>query len=80
MAIGHVTLLKDIPEPKDVSPMAGLKVNKDGEVRDSDGEVLGKLTDGLVDKCVGKKIDNNGDGQSEHSGRSWDCKTDPRVQ
>lgn len=60
-AIGHVTLLDEIPVPKDVDPMSGLKVNKDGEVRSVDGNLIGKLTDGVLEKFVGQKIDDHGD-------------------
>jgi hypothetical protein len=40
--------------------MSGLRVNKEGEVRDQNGDVIGKLTDGNLLSCVGKSIDDNG--------------------
>ena len=40
--------------------MAGHKVNKDGEVRDENGEILGYVTDGHLPTLVGKEIDDNG--------------------
>lgn len=49
-------------EPEvEVHPLAGLKVNKAGEVYNSDGELVGKLTEGLLSRCAGQKIDNDGD-------------------
>jgi hypothetical protein len=40
--------------------MAGLRVNKEGEVRDKNGDVIGMLTDGNLLECVGKEINENG--------------------
>lgn len=40
--------------------MSGLKVNKEGEVRDQNGDVIGRLTEGSLTSCVGKSIDDNG--------------------
>lgn len=48
------------PEEKkhDVNPMSGLKINKEGEVRGADGNLVGTLTS--LATLVGKTIDDNG--------------------
>ena len=40
--------------------MSGRKVNKEGEVRDEDGNLIGKLTAGNLKTLIGKTIDDNG--------------------
>ena len=40
--------------------MAGLRVNKQGEVRDRNGDLIGRLTSGDLGHCVGLEIDDNG--------------------
>ena len=40
--------------------MSGHKVNKDGEVRDENGELLGMVTDGHLPTLIGKEVDDNG--------------------
>ena len=40
--------------------MAGRKVNKEGEVRDEDGNLIGRLTSGNLATLIGKEIDDNG--------------------
>jgi hypothetical protein len=40
--------------------MSGRKVTKEGEVRDADGNLIGKLTNGNLPTLVGKSIDDNG--------------------
>ena len=47
--------------PKDVHPASGLKVNKEGWVINADGDKVAKLTDGDLQRCHGKKIDDDGD-------------------
>jgi len=51
------------PEEKErrVNPMSGMRVNKEGEVRDENGDLVGKLTDGNLGHCVGQEINDNGD-------------------
>jgi len=50
------------PEEKErrVNPMSGMRVNKEGEVRDENGDLVGRLTDGSLGHCVGQEIDDNG--------------------
>ena len=45
---------------REINPMAGLRVNKQGEVRDKNGDVIGMLTDGNLLECVGKEVNDNG--------------------
>lgn len=40
--------------------MSGHKVNKDGEVRDENGELLGRVTEGNLPTLIGKEVDDNG--------------------
>jgi len=40
--------------------MSGRRVNKEGEVRNEDGDVLGRLTAGDLGHCVGLEVDDNG--------------------
>ncbi|KUM66895.1 hypothetical protein ACN42_g201 [Penicillium freii] len=40
--------------------MSGRKITKEGEVRDADGNLIGKLTSGNLATLVGKTIDDNG--------------------
>ncbi|KAF2858773.1 hypothetical protein K470DRAFT_259489 [Piedraia hortae CBS 480.64] len=42
------------------NPMSGRRINKEGEVRDEDGELIGRLTDGKLSQCVGQEIDDAG--------------------
>ena len=50
------------PEEKErrVSPMSGFRVNKEGEVRDENGDLIGRLTQGDLGHCVGQEIDDGG--------------------
>jgi len=50
------------PEEKErrINPMSGKRVNKDGEVRDDNGDLMGKLTQGDLGHCVGQEIDDAG--------------------
>lgn len=50
------------PEEKErrASPMSGKRVNKEGEVRDDQGDLMGKLTMGDLSHCVGQEIDDAG--------------------
>ncbi|QIW96208.1 hypothetical protein AMS68_001726 [Peltaster fructicola] len=50
------------PEEKErrKNPMSGLRINKEGEVRNQDGDLVGRLTDGALGHCVGQEIDDNG--------------------
>ncbi|KAL2010823.1 hypothetical protein VTN00DRAFT_3541 [Thermoascus crustaceus] len=47
-------------EKREINPMSGCKVNREGEVRDADGNLVGKLTEGDLKNLVGKTIDGNG--------------------
>lgn len=40
--------------------MSGRKVNKEGEVRDENGDLIGILTEGNLKNLIGKEIDDNG--------------------
>ena len=50
------------PEEKErrINPMSGMRVNKEGEVRDDSGDLVGKLTEGDLGHCVGQEIDDSG--------------------
>lgn len=43
-----------------INPMSGCKVTCEGEVWDTDGNLIGRLTSGNLATLVEKKIDNNG--------------------
>ncbi|MCJ1310894.1 hypothetical protein MMC25_004562 [Agyrium rufum] len=45
----------------DLSSLEGLKVNKNGDVLDEDGEVIGKLSSGELGDVRGKKINDKGE-------------------
>ena len=60
-AIGKAERWEEEEKPREVNPMTGLKVNREGEVRNNSGEVIGKLTDGSIANCVGKEVDEEGD-------------------
>jgi len=40
--------------------MSGCRVNSQGEIRDSNGELLGRLTAGDLGHCVGMEVDDSG--------------------
>ena len=40
--------------------MSGMRVNKEGEVRDENGDIIGRLTAGDLGHCAGLEIDDNG--------------------
>ena len=44
-----------------LSILDGLKVNKKGEVVNEDGDAVAKLSEGELDKCIGKKSNANGE-------------------
>src|SRR5690606_9907735 len=52
-------------EPEEVehkkNPMSGRRVNREGNVCDEDGNIIGKLTSGDLSVCTGKEIDDDGD-------------------
>lgn len=60
-AVGKAERWEEEEKQKDVNPLAGLKVNREGEVRSDSGDVIGKLTDGSITNCAGKEIDEDGD-------------------
>ncbi|KAK3709259.1 hypothetical protein LTR37_010997 [Vermiconidia calcicola] len=58
--IGKAERWEPEEEERIVSPMSGKRVNKEGEVRDDQGDLMGKLTMGDLSHCVGQKIDDAG--------------------
>lgn len=46
---------------KKKGPMAGRKVNREGNVVSEEGEIIGKLTSGDLQTCIGKEVDDDGD-------------------
>ncbi|KAK1759256.1 hypothetical protein QBC47DRAFT_398071 [Echria macrotheca] len=50
-----------VPENLDFSLLKGGKVNKGGNVVDSDGRVVGRVVEGILSYLIGKKVDENGD-------------------
>ena len=49
------------PDLPDLSTLDGLKVNKNGQILDEDGEVIGELVDGELADCKGKKVNDQGE-------------------
>ncbi|KAK3398548.1 hypothetical protein B0T20DRAFT_211221 [Sordaria brevicollis] len=50
-----------VAEDLDFSVLKGGKVNKGGNVIDSDGKIVGRVVSGILQYLVGKKVDENGD-------------------
>ncbi|KAK3390578.1 hypothetical protein B0H63DRAFT_120319 [Podospora didyma] len=50
-----------IPEQLDFSVLKNGKVNKGGNVIDSEGKIVGRVVQGILEYLVGKKVDENGD-------------------
>lgn len=50
-----------VAENLDFSVLKGGKVNKGGNVIDSDGKVVGRVVSGILQYLIGKKVDENGD-------------------
>jgi hypothetical protein len=63
------------PEEKErrVNPMSGMRVNKEGEVRDENGDLVGRLTDGALGHCVGQEIDDNGNVVDQDGNKIGEC-------
>jgi hypothetical protein len=63
------------PEEKErrVNPMSGMRVNKEGEVRDENGDLVGRLTDGSLGHCVGQEIDDNGNVVDQDGNKIGEC-------
>lgn len=63
------------PEEKErrVNPMSGMRVNKEGEVRDENGDLVGRLTDGNLGHCVGQEIDDNGNVVDQDGNKIGEC-------
>jgi hypothetical protein len=59
--IGRAERWEPEEKAKTHNPVAGRKVNREGNVVDEDGDVIAKLTDGDIQKCAGKEIDEDGD-------------------
>ena len=58
--IGRAERWEPEEKQRSVNPMSGRKVTREGEVRDVDGNLIGKLTSGNLATLVGKEIDDNG--------------------
>jgi hypothetical protein len=56
-----------------VNPMSGMRVNKEGEVRDENGDLVGRLTDGALGHCVGQEIDDNGNVVDQDGNKIGEC-------
>ncbi|KAF1932452.1 uncharacterized protein M421DRAFT_2076 [Didymella exigua CBS 183.55] len=52
--------VKEVEVTPDIDVLDGLKVNKKGQVLDEDGEPIGELAEGDIEKCAGKKINEKG--------------------
>lgn len=50
-----------VPEMLDFSVLKGGKVNKGGNVVDSNGKVVGRVVEGILTYLVNKRVDENGD-------------------
>jgi len=50
-----------VPEMLDFSVLKNAKVNKGGNIVDSDGKVVGRVVEGILQFLIGKKVDENGD-------------------
>jgi hypothetical protein len=48
-------------EPLSLETLDSFRVNKKGQVLNEDGEQIGELTEGEVEKCAGKRINAKGD-------------------
>jgi hypothetical protein len=59
--IGRAERWEPEEKAKTHNPVAGRKVNREGNVVDENGDVIAKLTDGDIKKCAGKEIDEDGD-------------------
>ncbi|KAM7203831.1 Protein of unknown function (DUF3659) domain containing protein [Naviculisporaceae sp. PSN 640] len=55
-----------VPEQLDFSVLKDGTVNKGGNIVDSSGKVVGRVTQGILQYLVGKKVDENGDIWSEN--------------
>lgn len=51
---------KETESPVDYSVLKGGKINKGGNVVDPSGSVLGRVTEGVLNHMIGKKVDENG--------------------
>lgn len=60
-ALGKAERWEEEEKVVDKHPAAGRKVNKKGEVVDENGDIIARLTEGQVDNCAGKEVDNEGD-------------------
>lgn len=60
-SLGRAERWEEEVKEKKKNPVAGRKINRDGNVLDDDGDVIGRLVDGEIGKCVGKEIDDDGD-------------------
>lgn len=55
-----------VPEQLDFSVLKDGTVNKGGNIVDSSGKVVGRVTQGILQYLIGKKVDENGDIWSEN--------------
>ncbi|OKL56991.1 hypothetical protein UA08_07717 [Talaromyces atroroseus] len=54
------TVTKPTPDAQGLAALDGLEVNEDGNVLDSDGNVLGKLENGNLEEIAGKTVNEKG--------------------
>lgn len=59
-SIGQVERYTVPKKDRDVNLMVGHKMNRDGGIRDKNGKILGKVTDGHLPILIGKEVDDNG--------------------
>jgi len=59
-SIGKAERWEPEEKKRDINPMSGRRINKEGEVRDENGDLIGRLTSGNLGSLVGKEIDDNG--------------------
>ncbi len=71
--IGHAERYDPETKEREVSKMAGLRVNKEGEVRDNNGEVVGRLTEGNLLACIGKEVNDNGNVVDQDGNKLGEC-------
>ena len=58
---GHAEPYEEEEEaPVDLTPLAGCTVNKQGNVVDSNGAIVGRIAEGDLKNLVGKKVDGKG--------------------
>lgn len=59
--LGKAERWEEPEKEKSKHAASGLKVNREGNVVGENGDTIAKLTDGDVNRCAGKEIDDDGD-------------------